>query len=80
MKAYTNPSDPMVGVLLTTGESDASADEAPSQSLFPLFSDCRLHLYGHVAHCLVQFPVVNGQHDASLHGGIFLGVLVLQVP
>ena len=38
MKAYTNPSDSMAGVPLTTGESDASADEAPSQSLFPLFS------------------------------------------
>lgn len=37
MKAETNPSDPMAGVPLTTGESDASADEAPSQSLFPLF-------------------------------------------
>ena len=37
MKAYTNPSDSMAGVPLTTGESDASADEALSQSLFPLF-------------------------------------------
>ena len=37
IKADTNPSDPMAGVPLTTGESDASADEAPSQSLFPLF-------------------------------------------
>ena len=37
MKADTNPSDPMAGVSLTTGESDASAEEAPSQSLFPLF-------------------------------------------
>ena len=37
MKAETNPSDPIAGVQLTTGESDASAVEVPSQSLFPLF-------------------------------------------
>ena len=37
MKADANQADPMAGVPLTTGESDASADEAPSQSLFPLF-------------------------------------------
>ena len=37
MKADANQADPMAGVSLTTGESDASAEEAPSQSLFPLF-------------------------------------------
>ena len=37
MKADPNPSDLIAGVQLTTGESDASAEEAPSQSLFPLF-------------------------------------------
>ena len=36
MKADTNPSDPIAGVQLTTGESDASAVEVPSQSLFPV--------------------------------------------
>jgi len=37
MKADATPSDPMAGVPLSIGESDASAEEAPSQSLFPLF-------------------------------------------
>ena len=37
MKADANQADPMAGVSLTTGETDASAEEAPSQSLFPLF-------------------------------------------
>ena len=47
-------------------------DEACVSKPVPVVSDCRLHLYGHVAHCLVQFSVVDGQHDASFHGGIFL--------
>ena len=37
IKADSAPSDPIGGVPLTTGESDASAEEALSQSLFPLF-------------------------------------------
>ena len=37
MKADTKQADPMASVSLTTGESAASAEEAPSQSLFPLF-------------------------------------------
>ena len=37
VKADIAPSDPIGGVPLTTGESDASPEEPVSQSLFPLF-------------------------------------------
>ena len=37
MKSNANPSAPIGDVVLTTGESDSSPEEPPSQSLFPLF-------------------------------------------
>ena len=37
MNADEEPSPPIGGVPLTTGESDSSPEEPPSQSLFPLF-------------------------------------------